>query len=142
KSLNVNCPSSSTYGTNKSLLKSTNVTTNLSIHNRQSVCTLNSIRLSNSKQIKTMQSYNCQKLNPFDQAKVLLQELNQWQQKRLKRNSELGDDNHMIPEANTHHRLLVDVNKNISIISKDNATTTTSSSRIGLKSSHECIQIE
>ncbi|CAH8441958.1 unnamed protein product [Schistosoma margrebowiei] len=127
KSTNVSIPSSTTQITHKSSLKSTNAT-NLFVNNKRlpsiPLCTSNSTRLS-SKQIKTSESYNCTKLNPFNQAKVLQMELIQWQQKRLKcyqesRNNKLAISiNNVIPKTNTNC-ISIDVDNNIPLISDDN----------------------
>ncbi|CAH8440857.1 unnamed protein product [Schistosoma haematobium] len=144
KPLNVNNPSSTTQIIRKSSLKSANVT-NLFVNNKQlpsiPVCTSNSTRLS-SKQIKTSESYNCTKLNPFNQAKVLRMELIQWQQKRLKcyqesRNNEMAiSTNNVIPKTNTNC-ISIDVDNNIPLISDDNVDNI-----INLKSIPGSIQIK
>lgn len=125
-------------------MKSANVT-NLFVNNKQlpsiPVCTSNSTRLS-SKQIKTSESYNCTKLNPFNQAKVLQMELIQWQQKRLKcyqesRNNEMAiSTNNVIPKTNTNC-ISIDVDNNIPLISDDNVDNI-----INLKSIPGSIQIK
>ncbi|CAI2723085.1 unnamed protein product [Schistosoma spindalis] len=127
KPSNVIIPSSTTQITHKSSLKSTNVT-NSFVNNKRlpsiPVCTSNSTRLSR-KQIKTSESYNCTKLNPFNQAKVLQMELIQWQQKRLKCyhescNSKMAiSTNTVIPKTNTNC-ISIDVDNNIPLISDDN----------------------